>query len=270
MRYILNLFDWKEKRETPSDLSFKEGDVVIVDLGFGKHLGQICQIAEDPCKECNGFESVCTIVRKATSLEKEKVKLSEAKRSELVKKCRQLIKKYALPMKLIGVDVSIDGGGLIFGFSAEERVDFRYLVKDLAGIFQKSVRLQQIGSRDEAKIQGGIGPCGRNLCCLSKKLSTQSISTDMARLQQISHRGNERLSGCCNRLMCCLSFEQPVYEKMKVGLPNIGDKVKIGQEEGIVENLKILSREVGLRLNNSKNKNEITWFPAEQISQKSK
>jgi len=269
MKYSISLFEWGEQREIASELRLKKDDVVVVDLGFGRHLGKVCG---DAC-ECgksnlNGKkltepENAGIIMRKATNLDKEKAALGSEKKQELLNKCRSLVKKYGLPMKLVGVDISIDGGGIIFGFTAEERIDFRTLVRELAGTFQKSVRLQQLGSRDEARMKGGIGPCGRPLCCLSGIVAMQSISTDMARLQQISHRGNERLSGCCNRLMCCLAFEQDVYEKMRAKLPNIGDKVKTSSGNGVVDNIKILSQEIGVRLDSEPKK--VVWMGVEEI-----
>lgn len=266
MQYLLSVFEWGEQRILSSDQSFKEGDIVVVDLGFGKHLGKICEIIQEKkdAKKTNICpESEGTILRRATSLEKDKANLDSKKRTQMMQKCRRLSKKYKLPMKLVGVDVSIDGGGIIFGFTAEERIDFRGLVRELAGIFQKSVRLQQLGSRDEARNCGGIGPCGRALCCLSNITSLQSISTDMARLQQISHRGNERLSGCCNRLMCCLAFEQDTYEKMRAKLPSAGDKVNISAGKGVVDNIKILSQEVGVRLDSAPDK--VVWVGLDEI-----
>lgn len=270
MKYSISLFEWGERRELTSDLSLKKGDFVVVDLGFGKHLGKIEGVIEEdqskPCKGCQGGEPICEgkLMRKATNLEKDKATLDQTKREELMRKCRVLVKKYNLPMKLVGIDISIDGGGIIFGFTAEERIDFRNLVRELAGAFQKSVRLQQLGSRDEAKMKGGIGPCGRALCCLSGITAMQSISTDMARLQQISHRGNERLSGCCNRLMCCLAFEQQVYENMRSKLPNIGDKIRVSSGTGVVDNVKILSQEIGIRLDSQPEK--IVWVALEEVN----
>lgn len=265
MKYQVSIFEWGEKRTLSSEQTLKDGDTVIVDLGFGKHLGTICNAAKEKKHEqiSNCPENEGTILRRATSLEKEKACLTAKKRTEMMQKCRKLIKKYALPMKLVGVDVSTDGGGIIFGFTAEERIDFRLLVRELAGIFQKSVRLQQLGSRDEARICGGIGPCGRTLCCLSDITAMQSISTEMARLQQISHRGNERLSGCCNRLMCCLAFEQEIYEKMRAKLPTAGDKVKTLSGSGVVDNIKILSQEVGIRLDSQPGK--VIWLDVDEL-----
>lgn len=266
MKYLVSIFEWGEKRILASEQALKEGDTVIIDLGFGKHLGTVCSAAKKKSlehKTGNISENEGVILRRATSLEKEKACLTIKKRNEMMQKCRKLIKKYALPMKLVGVDVSVDGGGIIFGFTAEERIDFRLLVRELAGIFQKSVRLQQLGSRDEARICGGIGPCGRTLCCLSGITAMQSISTEMARLQQISHRGNERLSGCCNRLMCCLAFEQEIYEKMRAKLPTTGDRIKTASGSGVVDNIKILSQEVGIRLD--KEPEKVIWVNVDEI-----
>lgn len=266
MKYLVSIFEWGEKRILSSEQSLKRGDSIIVDLGFGKHLATVCNESREKKshqKTGNIPETEGIILRRATSLEKDKACLTAKKRDEMMQKCRKLIKRYALPMKLVGVDVSIDGGGILFGFTAEERIDFRLLVRELAGIFQKSVRLQQLGSRDEARICGGIGPCGRTLCCLSGITAMQSISTEMARLQQISHRGNERLSGCCNRLMCCLAFEQEVYEKMRAKLPTAGDRIKISSGSGVVDNIKILSQEIGVRLD--KEPGKVVWVGIDEI-----
>ncbi len=269
MKYLVSIFEWKEERKLESPLNLKKGDLIVVDLVFGKHLGEIVRLLDED--SCNGqcddcFQKEGIIVRKATGLEKEKIKEDIEKKEKFLKDCRALVKKYKLPMKLVGVDLAVDGGGIIFGFTAEERVDFRLLVRELAAKFQKSVRLQQIGSRDEARMKGGIGPCGRVLCCLSRNIAIQSISTEMARLQQISHRGNERLSGCCNRLMCCLSFEQDTYEKMRGKLPNVGERVRTPHGDGTIEGLKILSEEVGVRLDS--NPKEVIWVKVSELRKK--
>ena len=268
MQYLISLFEWGEEKLISSEIPLKKGDEVIVDLGFGKHLGTVLRVIEECDKKCGKCDKYSTsedyvIMRKATSLEREKVKLGAHKKKEMITKCRVLVKKYELPMKLTGVDVSLEGGGIIFGFTAEERIDFRSLVRELASTFQKSVRLQQMGSRDEARKKGGLGPCGRPFCCLSETIPIKSIGTDMARLQQISHRGNERLSGCCNRLMCCLAFEQETYEIMRKNLPDIGSTVMTKNGAGTVENLKILSQEVEVRSN--ENRKETFWINIKEI-----
>ena len=268
MKYLISVFPWQEEREASSDLVLKKGDTVVADLGFGKHLALVKDINKEAVRWDGGKEKSeeVQITRKAAGLEKEKVSLDNSKRDETMKKCRNLIQKYNLPMKLVGMDISIDGGGIVFGFTAEERIDFRQLVRDLASIFQKSVRLQQLGSRDEARMTGGLGPCGRRFCCLSSISAMQSISTEMARLQQISHRGNERLSGCCNRLMCCLAFEQKTYELMRENLPDIGEEIETPSGKGRVENLKILSQSVGVRL--EKDPEKIIWVKSDKITRK--
>jgi len=265
-RFLISLFEWNDEKEFQSDLVLKKGDEVIIDLGFGKHLGLVIKELEGKKDENPKGEG--SIVRKATAAEKKKAKLGDGKQQEILDKCRKLIKKYELPMKLVGVDVTVDGGGVVFGFTAEERVDFRQLVRDLASTFQKSVRLQQLGSRDEAKMKGGMGPCGRHLCCMSLNGGLQSISTEMARLQQISHRGNERISGACNRLMCCLGFEQSTYEGLRKGLPEIGEKVKTSLGEGRVENLRILTQEIGIKFD--KKPDEIVWLNVNKVDRMKK
>ena len=269
MKYLVSIFEWREERKIESSLNLSRGDLIVVDLVFGKHLGEVVSLIDE--NNCNGqcddcFQKEGSIVRKATGPEKKKIREDQEKKDKLIKDCRALVKKYKLPMKLVGADLAVDGGGIIFGFTAEERVDFRLLVRELATKFQKSVRLQQIGSRDEARMKGGIGPCGRVLCCLSRNIAIQSISTEMARLQQISHRGNERLSGCCNRLMCCLSFEQDTYEKMREKLPNVGERVRTSHGEGTIEGLRILSEEVGVRFDS--NPKEIVWTKVNEIRKK--
>jgi cell fate regulator YaaT (PSP1 superfamily) len=116
-----------------------------------------------------------------------------------------------LPMKVVAASYSFDGGSIIFAFIADGRVDFRDLVKNLSKQFQRSVRLHQIGARDEARQQGGFGICGRQLCCITFKGDLPSISSEMAKVQQILHRGSERISGLCGRLMCCLAYEADFY-----------------------------------------------------------
>jgi len=261
--FLISCFTWNDHKDFSSDLALKKGDEVVLELGFGKHLGVVEGVLKE--KSCNGCsKDEGSILRKATAAEKRKAKLDEKKKEEIVTKCRELIKKYKLPMKLVGVDITVDGGGIVFGFTAEERVDFRQLVRDLASLFQKSVRLQQIGSRDEAKITGGVGPCGRKLCCTSLNGSLRSISTEMARLQQISHRGNERLSGCCNRLMCCLAFEQESYENLKEGMPEIGEEVDTALGKGKIESVRILTQEAGIKL--IEKPEEMIWLNINKIT----
>jgi cell fate regulator YaaT (PSP1 superfamily) len=137
-------------------------------------------------------------------------------------------------MKLVDVFFSFDGSRLTFTFTAETRVDFRRLVRELTRTFQKSIRLQQIGSRDEAKAVGAVAMCGQEVCCKRFLGKFASITTDMARVQQMTHRGSERISGVCGRLMCCLNYEAEQYQAWLAKMPALGSIVKTKQGKGKV------------------------------------
>jgi cell fate regulator YaaT (PSP1 superfamily) len=156
-------------------------------------------------------------------------------------------------MKVVDAHFSFDGGRLIFPFIADGRVDFRQLVKDLTHHFQKSIRLQQIGIRDEAKITGDFGSCGRQLCCKTHLKSLVSITSELAEVQQIAHRGSERLSGQCGRLRCCLAYEGKNYEELASNLPAIGSTIKTPQGKGEVIGWHTLKQTVDVALNGDRN-----------------
>ena len=156
--------------------------------------------------------------------------------------CESLVKKVELKIKIIDALFSFDGGRITFAFVAPGRVDFRLLVKDLAQKFHKSIRMHQVGARQETGLSGDIGPCGRPLCCLSFLKKLGHITTDMMFHQNLSQRGPERLSGMCGRLKCCLSFEEDSYCKILKELPSVGSKVKTKQGVGKVIGYRILER----------------------------
>jgi cell fate regulator YaaT (PSP1 superfamily) len=151
-------------------------------------------------------------------------------------------------MKIIEIRLSMDSGCVVAIFTADNRVDFRELVKDLSAKLGKSVRFQQIGSRDEAKRLGGLGICGRELCCSKFPRGLKSITTDMARAQKIAHRGSDRLSGLCGRLMCCLSYESEQYQELSEGMPLRGDNVEYDGKEVKVFDTIILEQLVKITL----------------------
>jgi len=155
-------------------------------------------------------------------------------------------------MKIIDVMISLDGKQAIFAFTSDGRIDFRKLVKDLSSKIKKSVRMQQIGSRDEARKLGGYGICGRELCCVRFKGNMQSITTDMARVQQIAHRGSERISGLCGRLMCCLAYEAQQYKEMLEGMPELFSVVETGEGKGTVIEINAITLEIKVRLESGK------------------
>jgi len=153
---------------------------------------------------------------------------------------------------LIDVRLTLDGRQIIFAFTADGRIDFRDLVKNLSKTFKKSVRMQQMGSRDEAKRIGGYGICGREFCCVRNGGNIQSITTDMARVQQIAHRGTERISGMCGRLMCCLVYEAQQYKEMLVGMPELHSTVNTPEGRGFVIEVNAITQEIKVKLETGK------------------
>jgi cell fate regulator YaaT (PSP1 superfamily) len=151
-------------------------------------------------------------------------------------------------MKLIATSISLDGRNLTFYFTAEGRVDFRNLLKDLVMTFKKMIRLQQIGPKDAARLMGGFGPCGRRVCCQTFLSTMKSITMDLAREQNIEGVTSSKISGLCGKLMCCLAYETEMYKKIRKGLPKIGEEIKIENNTGKVVALNILSQKAIVEL----------------------
>jgi cell fate regulator YaaT (PSP1 superfamily) len=247
MKYLVRLYNWENPRLYSSNSEFRDGEKVIVKGEFGNELGEIVasalEIKEEPQQP---------ILRKATERDIEVFDKNNERKEEVIQICRKEIKRLQLEMKLVDVEISLDGGNIIVVFSAEERVDFRELVKNLSRALRRSVRMHQIGSRDEARRWGGCGVCGRELCCVKLLKDLPSISIDTARIQQIAHRGSERISGQCGRLLCCLSYEAEQYKELLSGLPEIGNVIKTTEGKGEVLELNALKQEVKVRLENGK------------------
>ena len=228
-------------------LEIKKGDKVVVQTIIGIDVGEVVDIGELATLP-EGLEEIKPIDHKATA-EDELNSITVNKNSKkLFEDCKKLIKKHQLAMKLVDVHVSFDDKRITYAFIADGRIDFRKLVKDLTKKYQKSIRLQQIGVRDEAKVFGDIGPCGRTLCCSTFLGEIGNVSTDQAKDQQVAHRGSERLSGPCDRLKCCLRFEEPVYQMLARNFPEIGAKVKTEAGEGIVVERHILKNSISVNL----------------------
>lgn len=192
------------------------------------------------------------IIRMATENDIKTYEKYEKEKGKLTDVCRKEVKKEGLPMKVIDARISLDGKQVIFVFTADGRVDFRDLVRNLSKDVKKNVRMQQIGSRDEARKLGGFGICGRELCCVSFPGSIPSITTDMARAQQISHRGTERISGLCGRLMCCLAYEADQYRSLLSGMPELYSVVDTAEGKGTVIEINVIHQKVKVKLENGK------------------
>ena len=230
----------------PNNHELQTGDSVIVETARGLEFGTV---AED-IKEVSKKEIVAPlkkILRIAT--EKDRVQHEETlKRKERdMDLCREKVEKHKLEMKLIDVEHTFDNSKIIFYFTADGRVDFRELVKDLAGIFKMRIELRQIGVRDEAKMIGGIGGCGRALCCHSWLPDFEPVSIKMAKVQNLSLNPT-KISGICGRLMCCLKYENDVYTEMRRGMPDQGDRVQTADGPAIVVETSILENKVKVRL----------------------
>jgi cell fate regulator YaaT (PSP1 superfamily) len=234
-------------------LDLAVGDYVIVETEMGKELGKIIAFCLEKEKTDIGTidngtaKEIKPIIRKAVFEDVEKV-TDQNRKNEVMNFCREAIERTNLPMKLIDAHFSLDGNRINFAFTSDGRVDFRDLVKELAAKFSANIRLTQIGTRDEAKITGDCGPCGRGLCCRDFLCEFSSITSEMAEAQQVVHRGSERISGMCGRLMCCLSFEYEGYKEMAGKLPPIGTKVNVDGVRGTVCGHHILKQTVDVKI----------------------
>jgi cell fate regulator YaaT (PSP1 superfamily) len=241
--YSVLVYSWEPLRQATSELDLQSGDLVVVKEDLYNEIG-IIQSGEGTAQE----EKKTAIVRKATKRDIETSEKNKEKKPEILQLSKSEVKRLGLNMKLVDVHVSLDGSNTVVLFTADERIDFRELVKNLSKIFHRSVRLHQVGSRDEARKLGGCGVCGRDLCCLRFPGSLPSISIDMARVQQVAHRGSERISGACGRLMCCLSYEAEQYRQMLEGFPELHSTAVTKEGKGEVIELNALTGDVKLRM----------------------
>jgi cell fate regulator YaaT (PSP1 superfamily) len=235
---IIQFFEWSNPENVSASLpDLKQGDKVVVQHKWGVLIGTVVAEGGD------GGEVVGQVLRKATAQDFEAALKNKKKEKVYKKDIKKRVRQNGVPMKIVDTILSIDGGCIIVVFTADSRIDFRELVKEISTDFGKSVRFQQVGARDEAKKMGGFGICGRELCCSKFSRGLRSITTDMARIQSIAHRGSERLSGLCGRLMCCLSYESKQYEESMTGMPTKGEKVFYNKEEvKVVDNLVLEQR----------------------------
>ena len=230
----------------PGELEIKKDEKVIVETALGDEYGDVV-IPNRVINEENLTEPLKKVIRIATEKDKKMYDEYKAKEKEALEICLQKVKKHKLDMKITDVEYKFDGTKLTFFFTADGRIDFRELVKDLASVFRTRIELRQIGVRDEVRRLGGNGVCGRELCCCSFLGSFETVSIKMAKEQNISLNPS-KISGNCGRLMCCLKYEQEVYEEKLKKLPNIGAIVKTPDGKGEVEGLETLKETVKVRI----------------------
>lgn len=207
----------------PKDIEFKRADHVIVETARGVEFGTVV-LPNMEVEDDKITQPLKNVIRKATNDDIEKEKRNREKEKDAYKICLEKISKHGLEMKLINAEYTFDNNKVLFYFTADGRVDFRELVKDLASVFRTRIELRQVGVRDETKILGGMGICGRPLCCHTYLSDFAPVSIKMAKEQSLSLNPT-KISGICGRLMCCLQNESLVYEELNKKLPRVGDIV---------------------------------------------
>lgn len=241
----LKIFPWGETVVYDSgNWGLEIGDKVIVNADSETEIATVEKINIETEEKEKRTEEIPKIIRKATIIDLEAVEKNKRKSVEIIKTCRDLVNESKLPMKIVAVHLGFSGGKITFSFIAESRVDFRELVKKLSKKFQRSVRLHQIGSRDEAREKGGFGVCGCQLCCARFLKDLPSITTEDARVQQMEHRGSERVSGLCGRLKCCLGFETKQYRELLKNMPKTGETITVNGKKCVITELDVLSQKV--------------------------
>ena len=229
-----------------ADLNVKEGDHVIVEHDRGLDYGQIVS-PRDAALDVKSKEPLKKIVRLATENDLKQIVENRAKSKEAFSTCIKRIEEHKLEMKLVHTEYSFDRSKIIFYFTASGRVDFRNLVKDLAKIFKARIELRQIGVRDEARLFGGFGPCGRELCCAKFLKDFEPVTIKMAKEEGLP-LNPPKISGLCGRLMCCLSYEYETYKILSKGLPREGERIHTPQGKGKVTGVNVFKRTATVEL----------------------
>ena len=244
-------------------LSLKIGDMVMVNTNLGE---DIAHVIESPyvIPDGNEGEGLIPVLRKAGETEKKIYEEKLVKEKEAFAKCQKFIEELGLDMNLCDTAFAFDGKKVVFYFTADNRVDFRELVKVLAAEFRVRIELRQIGSRDEAKLVGGIGICGREMCCCTFLNHFAPVTLRMARDQGLALNPG-KLNGACGRLMCCLQFEKEAYEESLKRLPKVGRKVKTPLGMGIVTDVELISEVVSVKFTNDET-TEIEKYKWEELA----
>ena len=230
----------------PADMNIQKDTYVVVETARGIEFGE-CVIGIKEINENDIVSPLKSVLRIATNEDIEKHFKNKDKEKDAFDICLKKIKEHGLTMKLIDVEYTFDNNKVIFYFTADGRVDFRDLVKDLATIFKTRIELRQIGVRDEAKMLGGLGPCGRPMCCSSFLGDFASVSIKMAKEQNLSLNPT-KISGICGRLMCCLNYEQSTYEDIRKRMPKVGSIVKTSEGTGEVFSNNIVKESIKVKL----------------------
>lgn len=226
----------------PANIELEVDDWVVVDTSRGKEVGRVV-LAPKQVEEAELSEPLKPVLRKADASDFSKVQCNKEKIEAALDKCQERINQHSLPMKLVGAEYSFDGSRLTFFFTSEGRVDFRDLVRDLASMFKTRIELRQIGARDEARMIGGLGRCGRPLCCASFLTDFTNVSIKMAKEQDLP-LNPQKISGLCGRLLCCLSYEEKQYCEIRATLPRLDEIVTTSNGPGRVTAVNVVKESV--------------------------
>ncbi len=232
----------------PKKIQFKKGDGVIVETARGVEYGTV-SIPNKEVDEKEVVQPLKPVIRMATKQDVERVEKNIARAPEAKKLAEEKIAAHKLKMKLIDAEFTFDGSKVVFYFTAPSRIDFRDLVKDLAALFHIRIELRQVGIRDEAKILGGIAPCGRTCCCKNCMPEFRKVTIKMAKVQGLSLNPG-KISGLCGRLMCCLEYENDFYAEVYKKMPKVGGSVGTPEGKGIVVSCNMLKNIVKVKIDN--------------------
>ena len=253
----------------PGKYHIEEGEHVIVETARGVEYGHVV-LSEREVEDDKVIQPLKAVIRPATVEDDEREAKNREKEKEAYKICLEKIAKHKLDMKLIQAEYTFDNNKVLFYFTADGRIDFRELVKDLASVFKTRIELRQIGVRDESKIRGGIGVCGRPLCCATYMPEFVPVSIKMAKEQNLSLNPT-KISGVCGRLMCCLKNEQDTYEELNSKLPNVGDIVTTFDKlKGEVSSVSVLRQRVKVIVNLDNDEKEVREYAASELRFKPK
>lgn len=248
----------------PGKFDIKQGDNVIVETARGVEFGRVVSGPKE-VKDEEVVQPLKSVIRVATEQDRKVEERNREKEKEAFKICLEKIRKHGLEMKLIDAEYTFDNNKVLFYFTADGRIDFRELVKDLAAVFRTRIELRQIGVRDETKIRGGIGICGRPLCCNTYLSEFAAVSIKMAKEQNLSLNPT-KISGVCGRLMCCLTNEEETYEELNSQLPSLGDMVTTPEGlSGTVHSLSVLRKQVKVIVTLENDEKEIREYKAEEL-----
>ena len=231
---------------SPGDLELQQGDHVIVETARGTECGEVAKGPHD-VPDSSIVKPLKTVTRMADAVDVRRMQQNRADEKRAFSVCEERIAKHKLDMKLVDVEYTLDRNKILFYFTADGRIDFRDLVKDLAGVFRTRIELRQIGVRDESKMLGGLGICGQPFCCSRFLRDFQPVSIKMAKEQGLS-LNPAKISGSCGRLMCCLAYEPPAYEYLNRITPGVGSIVKTPEGVGAVVETNVISGTLRVRM----------------------